>query len=392
MTRLSGAALDDLRARNPVAAVAERLGVALRRSGRTLVGACPSCGGDPRRAGRFEVKDLTRWVCAVCQDGGDVIRLVERSQGVDFRRAVEWLGGAAEVDPEVAARAAGEIAARRAREDAVAAQKREAERVRLYGLWRRAAPIARTPAIGYLAGRGIAVPGLQLRVVHAMPYFHGTAPREGRDGQVRPAPRVLHDGPAMLAAVIRPDGRFGGLHITWLHPDFDGRKAAIADPDTGEILPAKKMRGSVKAGRIELLPARAGGTRLVMGEGIETTASAIMAEAGTAGFASTSYWAAGSLGNLGGPSAGTVQHPVLKHRNGHRLRVPGPAPDFAEPAVPVPDAVTELILLGDGDSDGWTTHRALDRGALRHARHGRVVRKAMAPDGGDINDVLLGRV
>ena len=114
MSRISEAALDDLRARNPIAEVVERLGITLRRSGRTLVGACPSCGGDHRRSGRFEVKDLTRWVCAVCQEGGDVIKLVERTQGVSFRAAVEWLGGAAEIDPEVAARAAAEIAARRA--------------------------------------------------------------------------------------------------------------------------------------------------------------------------------------------------------------------------------------------------------------------------------------
>ena len=196
----------------------------------------------------------------------------------------------------------------------------------------------------------------------------------------------------MLAAVIRPDGCFGGLHVTWLHPAFDGRKAEVADPETGEMLPAKKMRGSVKAGRIELLPARGGEHRLVMGEGIETTASALMAEAPDGAAGGTLYWAAGSLGNLGGPSAGTVQHPLLKHANGHRQRVPGPTPDLDEPAVPVPEAVTELILLGDGDSDPWTTHRALDRGALRHARPGRAVRKAMAPAGADINDVLLGRV
>ncbi len=390
MSRLSEAALDDLRARNPVASVVERLGIALHRSGRSLAGPCPSCGGDPRRSGRFEVKDLTRWVCAVCQDGGDVIRLVERTQGVSFRDAVEWLGGAQDIDPEMAARAAAEIAARRAAEQATADKKREEERTRLYAVWRGAEPIERTRAFRYLEARGIAVPGLQLRAVPVLPFFHGTEKRQGRFGAFA-APRRIHEGPAMLAAVVRPDGRFGGLHVTWLAPDC-AAKAVIFDPDTGEVLPVKKMRGSHKAGRIELLPARGGETRLVMGEGIETTASALMAEAPDGAPGSTLYWAAGSLGNLGGPSAGTVQHPVEKMANGHRRRVPGPVPDMDEPAVPVPDAVTEMILVGDGDSDGWTTHRTLDRGVLRHARPGRTVRKAMAPDGADLNDVLMGRV
>ena len=391
MSRLSEAALDDLRARNPVASVVERLGITLHRSGQTLVGPCPSCGGDTRRSGRFEVKDLTRWVCAVCQDGGDVIRLVERTQGVSFRDAVEWLGGAQEIDPEVAARAAAEIAARRAAEQATADKKREEERTRLHGVWCGAVPIERTAAFGYLQGRGIAVPGLRLRAVDRMAYFHGQEERQGRFGPFK-GPRKIHEGPAMLAAVIRPDGRFGGLHITWLDPAFDGRKAAIFDPDTGEQLPAKKMRGSHKAGRIELLPARGGATRLVMGEGIETTASALMAEAPDGAPGGTLYWVAGSLGNLGGPSLGTVQHPVDKMANGHWRRVPGPVPDFDEPAIPLPDGITEVILIGDGDSDSWTTHRALDRGVLRHAKPGRTVRKAMAPTGGDLNDVLLGRV
>ena len=387
MSRLSEAALDDLRARNPVADVVARLGITLRRSGQTLVGACPSCGGDPRRAGRFEVKDLTRWVCAVCQDGGDVIRLVMRTQGASFRDAVEWLGGAGDIDPEVAARAAREIAERRARDDATAARKREEERQRLYGIWRRAVPIAQTPAYGYLEGRGIAVPGLMLRAVDAMPYFHGSAPREGRTGTYQ-APREIYSGPAMVAVVLRPDGTFGGLHLTWLHPAFDGRKAEIFDPDTGEALPPKKMRGSHKAGRIELLRARGGETRLIMGEGIETTASALMAEAPDGAPGSTLYWAAGSLGNLGGPALQTVPHPTIKLGNGHAQRVPGPVPDLDEPAIPVPESVTDLILLGDGDSEPWTTHRAMERGALRYARTGRTVRIAMAPAGRDFNDLL----
>ena len=69
--RLSEAQLDELKARNPVADVAGRLGAVLRRSGRSLVGTCPLCGGG-RSAQRFECKGADTWVCAVCCDGCDV--------------------------------------------------------------------------------------------------------------------------------------------------------------------------------------------------------------------------------------------------------------------------------------------------------------------------------
>jgi len=40
------------------------------------------------------------WVCAACSDGGDVIRLVEKALGLDFKGAVEWLGGIRQIDPQ----------------------------------------------------------------------------------------------------------------------------------------------------------------------------------------------------------------------------------------------------------------------------------------------------
>ena len=57
----------------------------------------------------------------------------------------------------------------------------------------------------------------------------------------------------------------------------------------------------------------------------------------------------------------------------------------------IPDSVIELILLGDGDSDPFTTQMALARGAARYARPGLSVRVAMAPQGRDFNDVLTGK-
>jgi hypothetical protein len=49
-------------------------------------------------------------------------------------------------------------------------------------------------------------------------------------------------------------------------------KAQIIHPDTGEVLPAKKVRGSKAGGYIDLGGARAA-SRMIAGEGIETVAA-----------------------------------------------------------------------------------------------------------------------
>ena len=64
----------------------------------------------------------------------------------------------------------------------------------------------------------------------------------------------IHSGPAMCAAFIRADGTFGGLHLTWLEADMASPpvKAEIVNPDDGEVMPAKKMRGSKTGAHIAL--------------------------------------------------------------------------------------------------------------------------------------------
>ena len=46
------------------------------------------------------------------------------------------------------------------------------------------------------------------------------------------------------------------------------------------------------------------------------------------------------------------------------------------------------LLLGDGDSEAVLTQTTLERARRRYARPGLTIRTAMAPDGGDFNDVL----
>ena len=99
---------------------------------------------------------------------------------------------------------------------------------------------------------------------------------------------LLGHYPALLAAIER-EGELQGLHITYLQADYpkpcgeDGlhapewRKLAVSHPDTGEALPAKKMKaryaGALNGAAVHLgTPDRQG--RLLAAEGIETALAA----------------------------------------------------------------------------------------------------------------------
>ena len=110
--------------------------------------------------------------------------------------------------------------------------------------------------------------------------------------------------------------------------------------------------------------------------------------------AGAAYWAAYSLDNIGGPSAGSVAHPtdrtVDKRGRVRPRRVKGPVPDLSRPGLVIPPSVERVWLLGDGDSDRFATETALRRGAARYraARPDREVFVAWAPADQDFNDVL----
>ena len=388
MSRLSDDELDDIRARNPVAAVAGQY-VKLRSAGGRLVGPCPICGGGAS-SGRFRVFDDESWGCAVCPDGGDVIRLVEKVEGCDFRAAIERLGGRTAIDPVHAQKMFEAREAKRIAREKEADRYREAERKRLWKMWDGAGDIHETYGERYLAGRGLRLPEAcpGLRYLDRAPYWHG----EQLDDQGRKSPVSLHTGPAMLGAFIRADGKFGGLHITWLAGTEDGFivKKELADPATGEVLPSKKMRGS-KAGAHIAVARKADPRRLIVGEGIETVLAVYTAHIHTGrAIADTAFWAAGDLGNMAGRAIENVAHPVAVRPDGRAVRVPGPYPDPDDAGLSIPDSVEDLVLLGDGDSEPVLTQYAMERAARRYARAGREIRIAFAPAGRDFNDVLRG--
>jgi hypothetical protein len=379
---LSRPEIQELCARVNLRELAQGLGAVFR--GRARYGSCPLCGGGKATA-RFEIKRGAEgevWVCAACCQGGDAIKLVMLVKHLGFAEAVAELGGAPSLSPSEIARREAERTRQQEKREAEASRYRERMRRELYGLWKSAAPFLGTPVEAYLRGRGLQwrLEDLALRCVADLPYLDGAV----LDETGRKIPRVVYRGPAMLAAFVGADGRFLGLHRTWVNPSRPGEKAEIFDPETGEKLPAKKMRGTKQGGYLRLLRAWDAGLGLVYaGEGVETTLSVRDAQRDDA-----LYIAAGDWGNLAGPSIESIAHPTKKHGNGRALRIPGPEPDLSEPAMPVPGNCRELVLLKDGDSDAFTTGIVMARATARHACKGRKVCVAEPRPGADFNDML----
>jgi hypothetical protein len=378
---------------------ATRFGARLRRAGTEYVGACPVCGdGGKRGADRYSVNPQRRvFHCRRCSVGGDVIALVMHASGRDFKAACEAINGApppgrqsGETEAErqereirLAARAA-EVAAREAKRQADSERYRNDERDRCWEIWQTARALEGSVASHYLRRRGIRRQiGLRLKA-HAGLGFYG-----GEDGCTRLA--VL---PAMIAAICLPSGDFRGVHITYLDPET-AQKATVADPETGEILPAKKVRGSLDGSVIRLCGRANDPADLVIGEGIETTLARRerLYHAGNDA-AGTSFWAAITLGNFAGKAAESV--PRLdgltmtdKLGRQRRVKVGSPVPASEPGGIVLPQSVERVLILQDGDSDPIETEYKTRRAAIRWARDGRTILRSVAPAGMDENDVLM---
>ncbi|MBY6121829.1 hypothetical protein KUV64_22090 [Mameliella alba] len=345
----------------PILEVAERLGVMnLRASGAERVGPCPQCGGTDR----FSInRQLSVFHCRICGSGGDQIDLVQHVLGCSYRDALGFLvGEAVEIDPAARARA-------RARAEAAERKRAEAaERMRGYAIsearaiWRRAQPAALTWAEAYLEARGITFPEGWPPSIRFLP-DHPAVKKIG--GELV----ELHRGPCMISAVQSPERLITAVHQTWIDPARPGKKAEIALPD-GTPAPAKMVRGSKKGGAIRLTPWRESGF-LVMGEGIETTASILSGGYLTA----ATFWAGVDLGNMGGRQVGRNSGVPLMSD---------------EKAFVPPPGTRALIFLQDGDSDPKATRAKLEAGLERARRMIPGLRAgiASAVPGQDFNDML----
>ncbi len=352
----------------PMADVVARLDLTgLQKHSHELIGPCPRCGGRDR----FGI-NLRKGVfgCRRCEGKGGGIDLVMFVLGLDFPGALRWLcGEATEIDPAERARRIAVAQDNKRRQDIISANKRREAIVDAQRIWSEGRAPEGSPVRDYLTRRGIR-PDL-FRSLPVSLRFHPALPfmvQVGRDWV------EVHRGPAMLAAVQGPDDKFCAVHRTWLNLALPKGKAVITHPETGEVLPSKKVLGSKKGGAVRL--SRSDGDTLVMGEGIETTLSALVADA----IQGARYWAGVDLGNMSG-----------QRRMGKGLRFEG-IPDLGDTDAFVPPAwVTRLIYVQDGDSDPQLTRAKLVAGlrrakALRPGLRAQIVH---AGAGRDLNDVLL---
>lgn len=375
---------------------------AVKVRGRKGHGPCPACGGRDR----FSI-DRTKnlFYCRAAAKGGDAIALVEYLTGANFLGACEIVTGEA-MPPRAASQAEvrgadaalmAEREALRLKQQAEAAASqidyRQKEIDRAARIWNGGIALHGSAAAAYLARRRCLVPpGARLRAHPALDYW---VQSETQKGWV-----VIHKGPALLARIDDAQNHFMGCHITWIDLATRKGKAEIVHPETGELCDAKKVRGAQKGGHIHLGGDPVASHHLIMGEGIETTLSVAqtLVDDGR-DLAGHLLWAGINLGNIGGPHASMVTHPTLTRTDakGHtrRLKVPGPEP-AAEPkleggdrALMFPKGITTATLLGDGDSDRFTTENHLKRCAQRNARAGLVTRAAWPGEGVDFNDLAM---
>ena len=198
-----------------------------------------------------------------------------------------------------------------------------AERVaRARRLWAACRPLASTHAERYLRARAIArcrFPALR---------FHPRLHYRDEAGFRR--------FPALVAAVTEPGGYVTGVHRTWLDPHR---------PAKAPVAAARKTMGRVY-GLAVRFGRPAGGTSLLVGEGLETVLSLLTAVPALAGAAAL---AAGSLG-----------------------------------AFSPPPGVSRLLIARDGDAEG---EAAAERLVMRCAEAG-IDATVLVPEGGDFNDDL----
>jgi phage/plasmid primase-like uncharacterized protein len=271
------------------AEIAGRLG--LRRASRGWAGNCPACGyRDGFRLSEKAGRAL--WNCGACDDRAAL------TEAVTGRR-----GGAAGGGHSLATTGYDATKAERAMR-----------------LWHAAQPIEGSPAQRYLATRALALPdGMALRYVPDA--YHPSGARAG----------------CMIALAVDVGGKGQAIHRTYLAPGGSG-KAAL-DPPRATLGPV--------AGAVARLCELHGATRLVIGEGLETSLSAGL-------LAGAPAWAALSAGNMA--------------------------------RVPLPDTVAEVLIAADHDGPGQRAAWAAADAFMTQGRRVQVIRPNNPGD--DFNDLL----
>lgn len=357
----------------PMDQLADRLQIkGLVRTAGELVGPCPGCGGTDR----FSINPRKGVIfCRGCDAKGDQVALVQLALGMDFRAALEWLvGPRQELTPQQHAEQRRKADAFRRQREADAARHRADAIRQAREIWNAGRPANDTVVADYLDRRGLRLrAGAKLpRCFRFEPSARLVVPVAGRGREFQ----TVHEGPTMLSAIQAPDGSISGVHRTWIDLSQPKGKPVVAHPfKDGETVPAKKVYGSKKGGAIRLYTPR-DATVMVMGEGIETTLSTMIARAEP----SEAYWAGVDLGNMSG-----------QRKMGKGLKYAG-IPDMEDRDAFVPPPwVRRLIFIQDGDSDPRLTRAKLESG-LRRAKlkiPGRTTAIIHSGEGVDSNDRLM---
>ena len=276
-------------------------------------------------------------------EGGDALDLVAaRLYRGDIAQAMDWarhwlgLSNTAAASPRLP-----DVSVLPVVDDADEMAEAEAKRGSARRMWLNAAALhPDSPAALYLAARGIMLVDLP-RVPGALRSHAGLFNTESNQ-----------TWPAMVAAIIGPDGRHAATHRTWLNCTA-GRwtKAPLRDP--------KMTLGRLKGGYIPLARGASGlplaraphGEAVAIAEGIETALSVAVA------CPELRVLCAVSIANMA--------------------------------SVTLPAAVGDVILCADNDGDNPSAARALQRAIDAFAAQGRAVRIARSPHGKDFNDALI---
>ncbi|MGB0901177.1 DUF7146 domain-containing protein [Halocynthiibacter sp.] len=355
----------------PMVEMIDRLGiVGLKSMGQERIGPCPLCGGRDRFAINIQSSAFLCRKCGIA--GGDQVGLVMAVLGLDFKGALTAMCGnaPAEIDPaEMERRRAKAAEADRKQKQQQEDYRRRSIEVAL-GTWNSAENGHDGLVPAYLAARGIDVDDLPIGMPDALRFIDDHPYVKKINGKNE----VVHRGPCMIAGILNPRDELTAVHQTWIDPQALHGKASITWH--GEDMPAKMVRGSKKSGAIRLSEPK-GFDTLVMGEGIETTLTAMLAVP----FPGAAYWAGVDLGNMSGK---------MQKIKGQRYSGL-PDMDDLDAFVP-PPWVKRLYFIMDGDSEPNMTHAKLMSGLLRAMTvvpglRGGIVK---AGPGVDLNDMLVG--
>jgi hypothetical protein len=390
-SRLPPELIAEVRARTDLAALAGRM-TTLRRQGSRLVGLCPF--HRERTPSLFVNRARGSYHCFGCGARGSAIDFAMAAWNIGFREAVETLardagieiggrrtddggrtqdprGGLAFRPPSSVRRRPAPVVCRPSSEEEVRGHQLR-ERVKAHEIWQGRQALAGSVAEAYL----VEARRLSAAWARACPVlgFAPKLPYWGPAASGGDKPELIWEGPALLAAMQYPDGRFAAVHVTYLKPGGAGTLELYQAP--GVLRPAKKVRGVPGGAAIRLTPPA---PHMVVGEGIETTASAF----GTVPHG----WAAYSLDNLTGAALGTGP----RDPRDRRKRLPSEIPDMGRPGLQLPRECGHVTFLGDGDTNDLLMLEAkLRRAVRRQLQLGIEADYVLTPPGTDLNDVLRG--